>query len=110
MTGLVDAGDQAIVSDPRTAMAKFAAAIAISPDDAELWNKLGRAVLAVTPANSVEAGELQRNATGAAYNAYLLSRTTATRADVAGRHSPSGSTAATCSARRCRPMRRASRW
>ena len=81
LAGLVAAGDQAIVSDPRTAMGKFAAAIAISPGDAELWNKLGRAVLAVTPANSVEAGELQRNATGAAYNAYLLSRSTAVRAE-----------------------------
>jgi uncharacterized protein YfaS (alpha-2-macroglobulin family) len=81
LAGLIAAGQQAIVSDPRAAMKSFAAAIAISPDDATLWNTLGRAALAVTPANSVEAAELQRNATGAAYNAYLLSRTTAVRAE-----------------------------
>lgn len=81
LASLIAAGDQAIVTDPRTAMAKFAAAIAITPDDAALWNKLGRAVLAVTPANSVEAAELQRNTTGAAYNSYLLSRTATVRAE-----------------------------
>ena len=83
----------------------------ISPDDGALWLKLARAMLA-RPAGQQPARPrlCQRNATSAAFNAYQLLRTTDDARRSAGRASPSGSTAATSSARRCRPMRRASRW
>ena len=48
---------------------------------ATLWLKLARALLAVQGINSQETASLQSDATSAAYNAYLLLRTAATRAD-----------------------------
>jgi uncharacterized protein YfaS (alpha-2-macroglobulin family) len=80
---LVEAGDYAMLTnDPRTAMQNFRSAIAISPDDGNLWIDLAKAILAVQPANGEETANLQRDATSAAWNAYQLLRTTATRAEV----------------------------
>ncbi len=82
LASLTDAGDTALLTgDPRTAVQKFTTAVAILPDDGGLWLKLARAVLAVQGLNSQETAKLQGDATSAAYNAYLLLRTAATRAD-----------------------------
>ncbi|HWK65935.1 MAG TPA: MG2 domain-containing protein [Rhizobiaceae bacterium] len=67
--------------DPREAVAKLRAALAIDPADIALWNRLARAALDVSPSNDAEKAERQRDATAAAYTAYLLSRTAAARAD-----------------------------
>ncbi len=79
---LVEAGDYAILTnDPRTAMRNFTAAIAISPDDGNLWINLAKAILAVQPANGEEAASLQRDGSSAAWNAYQLLRTAPARAE-----------------------------
>ena len=79
---LVEAGDYAMLTnDPRAAVQNFTAAVAISPDDGNLWINLAKATLAVQPANGGEAANLQRDATSAAWNAYQLLRTTASRAE-----------------------------
>ena len=78
----VEAGDFAMLSnDPRTAMRNFTAAVAISPDDGNLWISLAKAVIAVQPANGEETASLQRDATSAAWNAYQLLRTAPARAE-----------------------------
>ncbi|MCV3241167.1 alpha-2-macroglobulin family protein [Mesorhizobium sp. ZC-5] len=80
---LVEAGDYAMLTnDPRTAMKSYTSAAAISPDDGNLWINLAKATLAVQPANGGEGANLQRDATSAAWNAYQLLRTTASRAEV----------------------------
>lgn len=82
LVGLTEGGDTALLTgDPRGAVQKFTSALAIAPDDGSLWLRLARAVLAVQAANGQETAQFQRDATSAAYNAYLLLRTTATRAD-----------------------------
>ena len=79
---LVDAGDSAMLTgDPRTAMQKYKAALAISPDDAAVWIDLANAVLAVQAINGQESYSLRNDATSSAYNAYLVTRTAAQRAD-----------------------------
>jgi uncharacterized protein YfaS (alpha-2-macroglobulin family) len=78
----VEAGEQAMRNnDPRTAMQDFTSAIAISPDDGNLWIKLAKSILVVPPANGEETASLQRDGTSAAWNAYQLQRTTTTRAE-----------------------------
>lgn len=80
--GLVDAGESALLTgDPRTAVQKFRAALAILPDDAALWLDLARAIAAVQPINDQEAATLKSDATSSAYNAYLSSRTASQRAE-----------------------------
>jgi len=82
LVGLTDAASQAMLTgDARGSATKYLAAIAIAPDDGALWLALARANLAVSGTNSQETATLQRDATSAAYNAYLLLRTTPTRAD-----------------------------
>jgi uncharacterized protein YfaS (alpha-2-macroglobulin family) len=81
LDALITAGEQAMLSDARTALSKFAAALTITPDDSTLWNRLARAILAIAPASGAETAELLRNATSSAHNAYLLSRTTTVRAE-----------------------------
>ncbi|MCO5084642.1 MAG: alpha-2-macroglobulin family protein [Rhizobiaceae bacterium] len=79
---LVDSGDSAMLTgDPRTAMQKYKAALAISPDDAAVWIDLANAVLAVQAINGQESYSLRNDATSSAYNAYLVTRTAAQRAD-----------------------------
>ncbi|MBX3580492.1 MAG: alpha-2-macroglobulin family protein [Rhizobiaceae bacterium] len=82
LAGLADAGDSAFLTgDPRTAVQRFTAAIAISPDDSSLWSRLARATLAVKGINYQETAQLKTDASSAAYNAYLVSRTAPARAD-----------------------------
>ena len=71
--------------DQRAAMRGYEAAVAATPQDAALWLELARATLAVSPEDSTETSTLRTNATSAALNAYGLSRTAATRADVLAR-------------------------
>ncbi len=79
---LVDSGDSAMLTgDPRTAMQKYRAALAIAPDDVAIWIDLANAVLAVQAINDQEGYSLQSDATSSAYNAYLVTRTAALRAD-----------------------------
>ena len=82
LAGLVAAADAATkASDPRTAMNKLIAAIALSPNDGNLWTKLAVSMLAVQPINGQETSSLQRDAASAIWNAYQLQRTTRTRAE-----------------------------
>ncbi len=82
LAALTAAGDSSLQSgDPRTAMQKFRAAVAILPDDAAIWARLARATAIVSPINGEETASLRRDMTSSAYNTYLLSRTAATRAD-----------------------------
>ncbi|MBN9072016.1 MAG: alpha-2-macroglobulin family protein [Rhizobiales bacterium] len=86
LAALAEAGESAMLTgDPRTAMQKFRAALAITPDDGALWLSLAKAVAAVQAINSQESSSLQSDATSSAYNAYLLVRTTALRADALAR-------------------------
>jgi hypothetical protein len=66
---------------PRNAETNYKAALAISPDDGNLWIDLARASLAISPANSTESADFPREATAAAWNAYQLQRTAASRAE-----------------------------
>src|SRR5204862_3041849 len=66
LSSLVSAGQQAMQSDPRTAMQDFSAAIAITPDDSALWVSLARAALAISASTSDETTLTQRNATAGA--------------------------------------------
>ncbi|MCO5069912.1 MAG: alpha-2-macroglobulin family protein [Rhizobiaceae bacterium] len=82
LNALIEAGDSALLTgDPRTAMMKYRAALSVAPDDAQLWLSLADAVLAVQAINSQENYSLRSDATSAAYNGYLLTRTAALRAD-----------------------------
>ena len=82
LVGLTEGADNAMLTgDPRGAMAKLTTAVATSPDDGNLWLKLSRAILAISAANGQETANFQRDSTGAAYNAYKLSRTGPARAD-----------------------------
>ncbi len=78
---LLRAGDQAMsASDPRTAMANYRSALAGSPDDSAAWTGFARAIVALEPANGTERYQQRRNGAAAAYNGYLTSRTTSSRA------------------------------
>jgi uncharacterized protein YfaS (alpha-2-macroglobulin family) len=82
LVGLTQNGElQMRTGNPRGAMQNFTAALRISPEDGSLWQKLARTVLAIKPANGTEAAQFQRDATSAAQNAYLVSRTAPARAD-----------------------------
>ena len=82
LAALVEAGDFALMTgDPRAAMQKFTTAVAILPDDSDLWLKLSLAARAVKGANYRETASLKSDTLSAAYNAYLLSRTAPARAD-----------------------------
>src|SRR5262245_23350787 len=78
---LVNAGQQAMLNDPRTAMQDFSAAVAITPDESTLWVSLARAALAISASNSDETTLTQRNGTAGAWNGYQVSRTKTARAD-----------------------------
>ena len=82
LASLTDAGETALqANDGRTAMQKFRAAAIILPDDVAIWTRLARAVQMTTPNDGNETASLQRDGTSSAYNAYLLSRTAANRAE-----------------------------
>jgi alpha-2-macroglobulin len=81
LAALITAGQQAMQSDPRTAMQNFSAAVAITPDDSTLWVSLARAALAISASTSDETTLTQRNATAGAWNGYQVSRTKTARAD-----------------------------
>jgi hypothetical protein len=82
LAALTEAGDYAFMTaDPRTAVDRFTTAVATAPNDADLWLKLARAVLAVKGLNYSETASLKSDATSAAYNGYLLARTAPVRAE-----------------------------
>ncbi|QPC88271.1 hypothetical protein GA830_17045 [Mesorhizobium sp. NBSH29] len=82
---LVEEGTFASLSnDPRTAVDKFGAAVAIAPDDGGLWLELANASFDVQPSNSEETATLKRTATSAAFIGYQASRTTGVRAEALG--------------------------
>lgn len=60
--------------NPRDAADSYAAAIAISPDDPQLWTDLARAKLAIEPINGGERSTLNSEGLSAALNAYPLTR------------------------------------
>ncbi|MGU3398813.1 alpha-2-macroglobulin family protein [Brucellaceae bacterium D45D] len=66
--------------DPRRAMQAFSAASGASPDESELWSGFALAALSTSPSNSQEKAKFERDATGAAWNAYQTSRTKRDRA------------------------------
>ncbi len=67
--------------DARAAAEAFRGAIAIDPEDAELWSGLTEALLAVEPSDWRERSSLPRDASSAAFNAYRASRSTAARGE-----------------------------
>ncbi len=82
LAALIEAADQAMIAnDPRTAATKLKTAVAILPDDAAIWTLLSKALNRVAPLNGQEGSVLSTEVTSSAYNAYILSRTAATRAD-----------------------------
>lgn len=81
LVALKDQASQALQnSDPRTAMQKFAAAVAAAPDDSILWTSLAAAINATDPANSQEKDKFQRDGSSAAWLGYQASRGKDTRA------------------------------
>ncbi|MGN6582749.1 MAG: MG2 domain-containing protein [Rhizobiaceae bacterium] len=80
LNALVGEAASLAAGDPRAAMQKYAAALAISPDDGALWEGLARAALKVKPVNAADKDDLAFAATSAATNAYRLSRTAKARA------------------------------
>ena len=82
LAGLAEAADTATKSgDFRTAMTKLISAVALSPDDGTLWNRLAFTMINVPPVNNQEGSDLLRNASSAVWNGYQLNRTAKTRAD-----------------------------
>lgn len=82
LAGLIEQASEATRnSDPRTAMNRLVSAVALSPDDGNLWTALASSMLIVSPVNSQETYSLQRDAGSAIWNAYQLQRTTKTRAE-----------------------------
>ncbi|MFC5586463.1 alpha-2-macroglobulin family protein [Nitratireductor kimnyeongensis] len=78
---LSSAGVQALANgDPLNAMKAFSTALVMEPKDTKLWSQLARAALAAQPAGNMNAYRLQRAGTGAAINAYNLSRSADDRA------------------------------
>lgn len=74
-TGALEAGDAA------TALQNFAAAAAISRENASLWANLARSNLAFDAESGMERAKFARNGTSAALISYDLARTVADRAD-----------------------------
>ncbi|WP_309083058.1 alpha-2-macroglobulin family protein [Chelativorans sp.] len=75
------AADALTNGDAATAMANYVAAIALDPQNPELWTGLARAAAAAEPQENQSAYDLQRAATGAGVTAYQLSRTAHQRAE-----------------------------
>lgn len=75
------AGERLASGDPHSALRAYRAAIAIEPQDAQLWSGLARAAIAADPIPNVTSYALQRTGTGAAITAYTLSRSTDDRAE-----------------------------
>ncbi|MEP6192966.1 MAG: alpha-2-macroglobulin family protein [Nitratireductor sp.] len=86
---LVQAAENAMASnDPRAALLNYQNALAILPDDTAIWAGLAAAANAVVPRSGESAYYFQRLGTGAAINAYLLSRTASQRADALNQLAP----------------------
>ena len=110
LAALVEAGDQALrTRDGRSARDSYRAALAISRDDRNLWIGLAQAALAIEPSSDAERAAFAEEAAAAALQAYRLTRTAA-RAPRRWRCWPRRSSGASCSGRRSRHTRRASRW
>ncbi len=83
LMGLTEAAEKGLLAgDARGAAANYVAAIAIAPDDGDLWLGLAKANLAISGKDSSETATLARTATSAAWNGYQLLRTKAKRAEV----------------------------
>ena len=67
--------------DAKAALAKYARAIRLAPQDARLWLAMARADLAAQ-GNGQEMAAYSRDATSSAWNAYQLARTRPLRAEV----------------------------
>jgi alpha-2-macroglobulin len=67
--------------DSRAAIEGFQQALVLSADEARLWADLAEALMATSPADWREQTSLPRDASSAAINAYLASRTTSDRAE-----------------------------
>ncbi len=79
---LAAAGGQALANnDPLNAIRAYTAALVVEPDNASLWSQLARAATVAQPAGDMNLYRLQRAGTGAAVNAYNLSRSTDDRAE-----------------------------
>ena len=67
-------------TEPVVATAFYTKALALSPDDAATWTELARSSLAATPSGEIDQPTLDANASSAALNGYLASRTSSQRA------------------------------
>ncbi|MGU3575345.1 MG2 domain-containing protein [Brucellaceae bacterium C25G] len=67
--------------DPRNATQAFMHAAGIASDDSRIWNALAQAILNTEADNNEERAQYRRDASAAALNGYLTSRSTQNRAD-----------------------------
>jgi alpha-2-macroglobulin len=67
-------------TDPRAAARNYAQAVVAEPNDADSWQGLARALLAIKPDQGSERYDLPVNASGAAWNAYQRASTPAAKA------------------------------
>ncbi|MEO4000253.1 alpha-2-macroglobulin family protein [Mesorhizobium sp. CAU 1732] len=75
------AASAASAGNAREAVQSYRSALAIAPEDVDLWIALARAQFAIEPQNSQEQSQIARDGTSAAINAYGLARTTDRRAE-----------------------------
>lgn len=80
--GLIAAGNNMLVSDPRRSAEAWAAAATVTPDDPAIWNGLARAAIGIVGTNGNDSWTWRQNATSAALIGYGLSRTASQRADI----------------------------
>ena len=74
------AGERLAAGNARGAIEAFRSALALAPDESGLWTGLSAALLQAEPQDWRERSDLPRDASAAAINAYLSSRTTQDRA------------------------------
>lgn len=81
LVSLIAAGEGAVTSgDGRAAMRDYALALRLSPDDGRLWTGLAEAGLGIENDVNGDLSRIRQTSTSAAMNAYLVSRTEASRA------------------------------
>ncbi|GHD11196.1 membrane protein [Tianweitania populi] len=81
LNDLLNQARQTVEADPTGATALYTKALALSPDDAAVWTELARASLAASPSGYSDQQIFNANATSAALNGYLASRSATQRAD-----------------------------
>ncbi len=71
---LMTSGDGSLSTNPRASVDNYRAALRISPDDRDLWTRLGTALMLIESTDYSERARLVTAATSATYQAYKLTR------------------------------------